>query len=101
MAEAGCRKQRRQNPGRRKKLAQYNYDYYDADLRKFITADWQKASKIIHQFLSKNKQTTGDAYLLWRLKTLAAAGGLEVQGELKNMKDFELKLAGATVTETV
>lgn len=83
-----------------KKLAQYEYDYYDADLRKFITADWQKASKIIHQFLSKNKQTTGDAYLLWRLKTLAAAGGLEVQGELKNMKDFELKLAGASVTET-
>ncbi|MCF1713131.1 DUF1835 domain-containing protein [Flavihumibacter sp. RY-1] len=83
-----------------KKLAQYEYDYYDADLRKFITADWQKASKIIHQFLSKNKQTTGDAYLLWRLKTLAAAGGLEVQGELKNMKDFELKLAGATVSET-
>jgi hypothetical protein len=83
-----------------KKLAQYEYDYYDADLRKFITADWQKASKIIHQFLSKNKQTTGDAYLLWRLKILAAAGGLEVQGELKNMKDFELKLAGATVSET-
>ncbi len=83
-----------------KKLAQYEYDYYDADLRKFVTADWQKASKIIHQFLSKNKQTTGDAYLLWRLKTLVAAGGLEVQGELKNMKDFELKLAGATVSET-
>lgn len=83
-----------------KKLAQYEYDYYDADLRKFVTADWQKASKIIHQFLSKNKQTTGDAYLLWRLKTLVAVGGLEVQGELKNMKDFELKLAGATVSET-
>lgn len=83
-----------------KKLAQYTYDYYDADLKKFITADWQKAGKIIQQFLSKNKQTTGDAYLLWRLKTLAATGGIEVQGELKNMKDFELKLAGAPVTET-
>ena len=83
-----------------KKLTQYEYDYYDADLRKFITADWQKASKIIHQFQSKNKQTTGDAYLLWRLKTQVTAGGLEVQGELKNMKDFELKLTGAPVTET-
>ena len=84
-----------------KKLAQFGYDYYDADLRKFITADWQKASKIIHQFLSKNKQTTGDAYLLWRLKTMVSAGSLEVQGEMKNMKDFELKLAGAAVTETI
>lgn len=77
-----------------KKLTQYDYDFYDADLRKFITADWQKASKIIHQFLSKNKQTTGDAYLLWRLKTMIAAGGFDTQGELKNMKDFEVKLAG-------
>ncbi len=83
-----------------KKLAQFGYDYYDADLRKFITADWQKASKIIHQFLSKNKQTTGDAYLLWRLKTMVSAGSLEVQGEMKNRKDFELKLAGAAVIET-
>jgi hypothetical protein len=84
-----------------KKLTQSGYDYYDADLRKYITADWQKASKIIHQFLSKNKQTTGDAYLLWRLKTMVSAGSLEVQGEMKNMKDFELKLAGAAVTETI
>jgi hypothetical protein len=83
-----------------KKLAQFGYDYYDADLRKFITADWQKASKIIHQFLSKSKQTTGDAYLLWRLKTMVSAGSLEVQGEMKNRKDFELKLAGAAVIET-
>ncbi|HQD09584.1 MAG TPA: DUF1835 domain-containing protein, partial [Flavihumibacter sp.] len=51
-----------------KKLVQFDYDYYDAELSKFITGDWQKASKIIHQFLSKGKQTTGDAYLLWRLK---------------------------------
>lgn len=84
-----------------KKLTQYDYDFYDGDLRKFITADWQKASKIIHQFLSKNKQTTGDAYLLWRLKTMIASGGFDTQGELKNMKDFEIKLAGVPVSETL
>ncbi|MBC6489382.1 DUF1835 domain-containing protein [Flavihumibacter stibioxidans] len=74
-----------------KKLVQYDYDFFDADLQKFITAEWQKASKIIHQFLSKNKQTTGDAYLLWRLKKLVADGNFDVQGEIKNMKDFEVK----------
>jgi len=82
-----------------KKLAQYDVDFYDADLKKFITGEWQKASKIIHQFLSKNKHTSGDAFLLWRLKTLLAIGNIDVQGEVKGMKDFEVKLAAVTASE--
>jgi hypothetical protein len=74
-----------------KKLQQYDYDFFDDELRSFITADWQKASKIIHHFLSKAKQITGDAYLLWRLKQMVASGEADVQGELKKMKDFEIK----------
>lgn len=74
-----------------KKLVQYDYDFYDADLKKFITKDWQKASKIISHFLSKNKHTTGDMFLLWRLKLIIAGGDFDVQGEIKNMKDFEVK----------
>jgi len=83
-----------------KKLAQYDYDFYDADLRKFITNEWQKASKIIHNFLAKNKHTTGDMYLLWRLKQILGGGDYDVNGELKNMKDFEVK-AKANQTESV
>lgn len=83
-----------------KKLVQYDYDFYDADLQKFITAEWQKASKIIHQFLSKNKQTTGDAYLLWRLKKLVTDGNFDVQGEIKNMKDFEIKAKSSQPAES-
>ncbi len=78
-----------------KKLAQHDYDFYDEDLKKFITADWQKASRIIHQFLGKNKHTTGDAYLLWRLKQILAAGDYDVQGEMKAMKEFEVKAKSA------
>lgn len=74
-----------------KKLAQYDVDFYDADLQKFITGEWQKASKIIHNFLNKNKHTTGDAFLLWRLKHIIAAQQLDVQGEMRNMKEFEVK----------
>ena len=74
-----------------KKLVQYEYDFYDADLRKFITSDWQKASRIIHNFLHKNAHTTGDAYLLWRLKLILAGGDYDLNGDLKGMKDFELK----------
>jgi len=83
-----------------KKLSQHPYEYYDEELKKFISGDWIKASKLIHQFLGKAKQTTGDAYLLWRIKQLVAAGELDAQGELKGMKDFEIKTkAGAAVGE--
>ncbi|MDH7460895.1 DUF1835 domain-containing protein [Chitinophagaceae bacterium 26-R-25] len=78
-----------------KKLSQADYDFYDEELKKFITSDWQKASKIINQFLTKAKQTTGDAYILWRLKQMLAAGEYDVQGEIKNMKDFEVKAKAA------
>ena len=78
-----------------KKLVQADYDFYDAELKKFITGDWQKGSKIIHQYLSKAKHTTGDAYLLWRLKVMAAQDMFDVQGKLANMKDFELKQKSA------
>jgi hypothetical protein len=74
-----------------KKLEQYDYDFFDAELKKTITADWQKGSKVIAHFLSKAKHTTGDAYLLWRLKVMIAQDMFDVQGKVGNMKDFEIK----------
>jgi hypothetical protein len=49
---------------------------------------------VITQFLNKGKETTGDAYLLWRLKTMATAGRIEWQGTLGAMKEFEVRLPG-------
>lgn len=74
-----------------KKLTQEDYDFYDPELKKFITSDWQKASKIIHQFLSKVKHTTGDAFILWRLKLMIAQEMFDVQGKIGMMKEFEVK----------
>jgi len=48
--------------------------------------------------LSKNKQTTGDMFLLWRLKGLLAQGDYDVQGEPKGMKDFEVKAKSSQPT---
>lgn len=81
-----------------KKLVQYDYDFYDADLKKFLSTDWQKASRVIHTFLHKATHKTGDAFLLWRLKGMIHAGDLDVQGEIKNMKDFEVKVKSAEST---
>lgn len=83
-----------------KKLVQHDYDYYDDELMKFISADWQKVNKLFHAYFSKSKKTTGDAYLLWRLKLMIAEGKIDAQGEIKNMKDFEVKLkVPAEITE--
>jgi hypothetical protein len=82
-----------------KKLAQFDYDFYDAELKKLLSGDWIKASKLIHQFLVKSPQITGDAYLLWRLKMIVAAGEIAAQGELKRMKDFEVKLLSKQVVD--
>jgi uncharacterized protein DUF3658/uncharacterized protein DUF1835 len=83
-----------------KKLSIQDYSYYDEELRKFITGDWIKVGKLIGQFLSKAKETTGDMYLLWRIKHLVAAGELDVQGELKGMRDFEIKRKAAAPATT-
>jgi hypothetical protein len=77
-----------------KKLSQYNDDFYDKDLLQYVTVDWQKANRVIHHFLQKSKHTTGDAFILWRLKTLLAGNSIESKGLLKGMKDFEVKLIG-------
>ena len=82
-----------------KKLTQADYDFYDQPLLNFVQSDWQKASKLIHQFLSKSKQTTGDAYLLWRLKLMIAAGKIDAQGEIRNMKEFEVKTKASVAAE--
>lgn len=78
-----------------KKIVQADYDFYDSELKKFIMPDWQKGFKVIHNFLNKAKHTTGDAYLLWRLKTMIAQDMFDVQGKVGNMRDFEIKWKAA------
>jgi hypothetical protein len=82
-----------------KKLVQYDVDYYDDELKKFISPEWQKAGKIISQFLHKAKHTTGDMFLLWRLKNLLESEELEVQGNVKGLKDFEVRKKQTIETE--
>lgn len=77
-----------------KKLVQKDYDFYDAELLKFISKDWQKVSKLFQQYFGKVKENTGDAYLLWRVKRLIEDGKIEAQGNMQNVKEFEIRLAG-------
>lgn len=74
-----------------KKIVQKEVGYYDTELLKFVTNDFQKASKVVNAFLNKGKETTGDAFVFWRLKELTKTNQLDVQAEFKGMKDFEVK----------
>mgnify|MGYP006273836201 FL=1 len=75
-----------------KKIIHKELNYYDTDLSRYIMPDAQKASKIIQSFISKNKEKTGDAFLLWRLKSILGNNErYEVIGKLACMKDFEIK----------
>ncbi len=75
-----------------KKLVQKNYDYYDAELLKFIGKDWLKVNKLFQQYYGKVKETTGDAFLIWRLNKLIEGGQIEMQGDMRNMKEYEVRL---------
>lgn len=82
-----------------KKILHKDVNYYDTDLSRYIMPDAQKASKIIHSFISKNKETTGDAFLLWRLKSIIDQHEkYEVSGKIGAMKDFEIKKKSAVET---
>ena len=78
-----------------KKLIQFNYDHYDDEVMKYITADWQKVSRLLQSLYTKSKNTTGDAYILWRLKEMNSNGRIDIQGKPGNMKEYEVKLKPA------
>lgn len=80
-----------------KKIVHREVSYYDNEIAKYITQDFQKANKIVNAFLTKSKETTGDAFVFWRLKLLAQTELYEIQGELKGMKDFEIKKKSVVV----
>jgi hypothetical protein len=83
-----------------KKLIRKGEDFYDDLLIGFMTGEWQKGSRVITQFLNKGKETTGDAYLLWRLKSMATSGRIEWQGTLGVMKEFEVRMQAQASSST-
>lgn len=75
-----------------KKLSQFDAGYFDAALSKYVYGDFSKASKIISNFLAKEKEATGDVYLTWRLKQLVAQNNWEVRGDIsKGTAAFDVR----------
>lgn len=78
-----------------KKIVGKEADYYDAEIIKNTTGDWQKANRLLTNTLNRMKVKTGDVFLMSRVKYLIESGKFEVNGEvIKGWKDFDIKLAG-------
>ena len=81
-----------------KRLKSVGEDYYDSQLYSFCSQQFQKASKIVNQTLSKFTIPTGDLFLGWRLRRMGEGGRLDLQGDVtKGLKDFEVKVPDSTL----
>lgn len=84
-----------------KKIASKGDDFYDGEILKNVTGEWQKATRVLTNTLNRMKIKTGDVFLMWRMKDLITNGRLEVTGDTaKSWKDFDVRLAGSNKSET-
>ena len=81
-----------------KKITSKDASYYDKDILQAITTEPQKLSKILSTLFGKMKLHTGDVFLVWCMRQLAAQGKLEIIGDWnKGWKEISIKLGGTTV----
>ena len=85
-----------------KKIVGKDENFYDNEILKNLTAEWQKATRVLSNTLHRMKIKTGDVFVMWRMKHLINEGRIEVTGDVnKGWKDFDVKLAGEKKGEIV
>lgn len=75
-----------------KKIAGKDESFYDAEILKNITGEWQKATRALSNILHRMKIKTGDTFIMWRMKQLIHEGRIMITGETeRSWKDFDVK----------
>ena len=75
-------------------------NFYDDEILKNLTTEWQKATRVLTNTLHRMKIKTGDVFIMWRMKHLINEGRIEVTGDVsKSWKEFDVKLPGANEEE--
>jgi len=83
-----------------KKIISKDETFYDSEILKNLTNEWQKATRVMTNTLHRMKIKTGDVFIMWRMKELIAKGRIEVLGDInKSWKEFDIKLPGVHQTE--
>ena len=80
-----------------KKIVGKNENFYDNEVLKNLTGEWQKASRVLSNTLHRMKIKTGDLYIMSRMKELISQGRIEALGEVeKGWKEFDVRLRAAS-----
>lgn len=83
-----------------KKIIGKEENFYDSEILKNITSEWQKATRVLSNTLHRMPIKTGDVFVMWRMKELINLGKIEVTGDVsKSWKDFDVKLGGGKKAE--
>jgi len=78
-----------------KKIIGKEENFYDNEILKNLTAEWQKATRVLTNTLHRMKIKTGDVFIMWRMKHLINEGRIEVTGDFtKSWKEFDVRLPG-------
>jgi hypothetical protein len=84
-----------------KKIIGKDESFYDNEILKNLTAEWQKATRVLSNTLHRMKIKTGDLFLMKRMKHLITEGKIEALGDPgKGWKDFDVR-KGGIVSESV
>jgi hypothetical protein len=79
-----------------KKIVAKEESFYDSEILKNITPDWQKATRVLSNTLHRMKIKTGDVFIMWRMKQLISAGRIETIGNVDGgWKEFDVRKAGS------
>jgi len=75
-----------------KKIIGKDVSFYDTEIIKNITGEWQKATRVLTNTLHRMKIKTGDVFIMWRMKHLINEGKIMVMGEMeKGWKEFDVR----------
>lgn len=79
-----------------KKIVGKEDSFYDNEVLKNITNEWQKATRVLSNTLHRMKIKTGDVYIMWRLKHLINEGKIETMGDVNaGWKEFDVRKPGS------
>jgi len=79
-----------------KKIVGKDDSFYDNEIVKNITPDWQKATRVLTNTLHRMKIKTGDVFLMWRMKRLINDGKIETMGDVNaGWKEFDVRKPGS------
>ncbi len=81
-----------------KKILGQPIEYFDKEILRQCTGEFQKASRVLQQLLQRMKVRTGDAFLMHRMRALLRSGQLQTNGDIdRSWKELDLKLVGGAV----